>query len=145
MNVGILRIAESIPSGSKVPDILVVQRQCSQAELSAENPLFGSVTSAIIKDSIFTCELEHDHSCSPNNPDTIQGLKIFDCEQKKIVHAPRGCRYVALSYVWGQNNINRDVGTSMAHNKLPRTVSDSCLIATSLGYRYLWVDRIVSE
>jgi hypothetical protein len=59
------------------------------------------------------------------------------------VPATPGCRYVALSHVWGPRQLVDNVEVSSELIILPRTVSDSCLVAQGLGYRHLWVGRYV--
>lgn len=72
-------------------------------------------------------------------------MKILDCERKKVTTAPPGCRYVALSYVWGPQPTNNNISDLSTKIALPKTISDSCTINQSLGYMYLWVDRYVSK
>lgn len=69
---------------------------------------------------------------------TLKELKVIDCITRTIVAAPRGCRYVALSYVWGA-----DQTISSLDGNLLQTIEDSIQVVLALGHRYLWIDRYV--
>ncbi|RGP64953.1 hypothetical protein FSPOR_7567 [Fusarium sporotrichioides] len=66
-----------------------------------------------------------------------QDFKVIQCENGQIIPAPAGCRYAALSYVWGDIQYPDPSG----YNKFPRVVEDSMKVAFELGCKYLWVDR----
>jgi hypothetical protein len=60
-------------------------------------------------------------------------------------------KYLALSYVWGGppevklERRNKDAMArpgALAAESLPNTVSDSMLLAKSLGFRHLWIDAL---
>ena len=76
-------------------------------------------------------------------------LRCLNVETDCIEAAPKGINYVALSYVWGQNNILRasrdnivDLSQPGAFReyKIPKTVRDAMLVTRKIGYTYLWVD-----
>lgn len=127
------------------PHMLLVQDQSMSAEAPPDSIMLGDTPIELIRNSISTCEREHDHHCFPKSPDTLHNLKVLDCEWNEVVAAPPGCRYVALSYVWGQTQANSNNEGTFVEQRLPKTVSDSCFIAQKLGYKYLWVDRYVSR
>ncbi|KAF2834705.1 HET-domain-containing protein [Patellaria atrata CBS 101060] len=63
------------------------------------------------------------------------------------------CRYVALSYVWGNAsqvlltddilvNLQEPGSLKTIMNDLPKTVSDAIVIASKIGIRYLWIDTL---
>ncbi|KAJ8106382.1 hypothetical protein OPT61_g9575 [Boeremia exigua] len=66
---------------------------------------------------------------------------IIDCKQGIVVPAPPMCRYVALSYVWGQGDDTRGKEDGESGKCLPRTIEDVIQLIRQLGYRHLWVDR----
>lgn len=74
------------------------------------------------------------------------GLKVIDCagNPPEIVVAPGGCRYVALSYVWGDSteSVSFREGDHLCA-QLPRTIADSIEVTRNLDLRYLWIDRYV--
>jgi hypothetical protein len=66
-------------------------------------------------------------------------------------------RYVALSYVWGQERMERETPRSLKAavrvgndgvetielpELLPRTIQDSIKVTRFIGYHYLWVDSL---
>ncbi|PVH71448.1 HET-domain-containing protein [Cadophora sp. DSE1049] len=57
--------------------------------------------------------------------------------------APRSCRYVALSYVWGQSHLRHPdrTGGYPSLRNAPKVITDSIEVVMLLGFRYLWVDR----
>lgn len=82
-------------------------------------------------------------------------LLVIDCGSERLVRAGAGCRFAALSYVWGRS---RDEGQHKGDDDdddeeqfqfdlgkrsrpLPRTVLDAMHVVRELGLRFLWVDR----
>ena len=61
-------------------------------------------------------------------------LRVIDCQARAIVDAPPGCKYLALSYVWGQC-------TSTSLDDAPKVVNHSIDVTQALHFRYLWIDR----
>ncbi|OAX42756.1 hypothetical protein K503DRAFT_796887 [Rhizopogon vinicolor AM-OR11-026] len=69
-----------------------------------------------------------------------------------IVPAPRSCRFVALSYLWG--GTGEDYRTTQANLRqrsrrggldisvLPATILDTIQVVRRLGERYLWIDAL---
>ncbi|KAM0812427.1 putative Heterokaryon incompatibility domain-containing protein [Seiridium cardinale] len=92
------------------------------------------------------CDKEHSQ-CQLEEPAIFPGLLVIDCHELKIVPPTQGCKYVALSYVWGasytsaQESKHAISGTDLTHAHLPRTIRDSVTVTLQLGLRYLWVDR----
>jgi hypothetical protein len=93
-----------------------------------------------IREHIDIC-MKHHESCSLEFYRPLVDLRVIDCEQRLLVDAPTDCRYVALSYVWGELSSSEDFVLS---HSLPPTIEHSILTTLKLGYRYLWVDRCVS-
>ncbi|KAK8112430.1 hypothetical protein PG984_012956 [Apiospora sp. TS-2023a] len=85
-----------------------------------------------IRDLIGACSEKHG-SCL-NRQEMIQGLKVIDCITQDVIVAPRSCQYLALSYVWGVTQGERNTPFS-------KVVQDSIAVTIALGYRYIWVDR----
>lgn len=88
-----------------------------------------------LRGSITRCEDDHVH-CK-KTPEDVAGLQLIDICERKPVLAPKNCRYIALSYVWGF----RPEGNLASP---PLVIEDAMEIALDLGYTYLWVDRYVS-
>jgi hypothetical protein len=78
-------------------------------------------------------------------------LLLVDTEDMCITAAPTKCRYLALSYIWGQtpflhlSKSNRDLlqrKDALLTEKLPRTFQDAIGVTQLLGERYLWIDAL---
>lgn len=95
-----------------------------------------------VKRWIIKCEREHKINCTidPKAQEYLRDLRVIDCESNTVVPAPTDCRYVALSYVWGQQ---RSASETLLDP--PETIAHSIHFARELGYRYLWIDKYVSE
>lgn len=110
----------------------------------------------LIKEWMRICEEEHGPTCAnvwKNVTDQLpQGARMIDVVQMAVVEAPQNCRYVALSYMWG--NIKTDYITvlknveerrhtsSLESVALPRTIRDAIKLVQELDERYLWVDAM---
>ncbi len=102
---------------------------------------------------------EHNHTY-PNCTDKTYGMrnssmsfKVIDVHNRRVIDAPPGCRYLALSYVWGT-----PLAESLASRKevvepvcsfpreipdtLPRTIEDAIFLVKQLGESFLWVDSL---
>lgn len=101
-----------------------------------------SVDYSKFKDLLKTCEEEHKVSCEIMPRSNVLGLMVIDTKTEKVVKAPPGCKYLALSYVWGTES-----GSSAAHNiqNSPPVIRDAISVTNCMGYSYLWVDRYVSH
>ena len=104
----------------------------------------GSVDIETIKRWVSQCDTDHGVACKPAPTASIEQLKVMDLVLKKVVTAPPDCRFVALSYVWGQTSaVQNDEVANL--EDLPRTIEDAKTVTTMLGFRYLWIDRYVSS
>lgn len=83
----------------------------------------------------------------------VSFLRLIDVQRQCIVKAPRKCRYMALSYVWGGTQelqltrkshmeFERPNGLSMGDKRLPRTIADAMLLVSRFDERYLWADSL---
>lgn len=80
----------------------------------------------------------------------LPDLLVIDCEAERLVPAGAGCKFAALSYVWGHSQEGRYDGDDgepfqpdlrSRRHPLPRTVRDAMHVVRELGLRFLWVDR----
>ncbi|PVI04347.1 HET-domain-containing protein [Periconia macrospinosa] len=83
-------------------------------------------------------------------------LRVIDCSINKVIVAKGTCRYVALSYVWGQVeqyiarrqdviSVEGDPDSEvidLQYRKLSKTVADAIYVTKEMGIRYLWVDTV---
>jgi len=92
-----------------------------------------------------SCKEFHGPVCSEPTP-IVAGMKLIDCETRRIVVATPSMAWLALSYVWGKHDdsSSHDALTA-ALPGLPSTasrlVNDAVRVTTSLGYRFLWIDK----
>lgn len=104
----------------------------------------------MIKRWVRECVKRH-RTCRPNvgGINDLQGFRVIDCDSRKTIEAPAGCRYVALSYVWGKPPSPEPPEKDGEHTKkdagVPRVVIDAMEVTQTLGERYLWVDKLVSS
>jgi len=96
-----------------------------------------------IKRWIRKCDDEHGEACKLSSTASVKQLRVIDCVERVIVPAPVDCKFVALSYVWGQNKASRE-DDAETPKVLPKTIVDAQDVTKRLGYRYLWIDRYVS-
>ena len=84
------------------------------------------------------------HACCRGRDSVIEGLRLIDCQTRRIVEAPADPRWIALSYVWGP-----EVTMERSHDlpersqkalEYPPTVKDAITVTLALHERYLWVD-----
>jgi len=94
----------------------------------------------LIRPHLEACKASH-QSCEPQESSQLLDLRVIDCVDNAVVVAPRGCSFVALSYVWGGLPANGYVLGS--RTAFPPTIEDAVRSARELGYQYLWVDRYV--
>lgn len=86
--------------------------------------------------------------CQLRSSLTVQGLKLINCVSRIIEEVSEPCKYVALSYVWGKPEEGSfTVGDSVAKygSILPKTIEDSLMVTSKLGYQYTWIDRYVGD
>lgn len=77
--------------------------------------------------------------------------RVIDVIRLRVVPAPKRCRYVALSYVWGgrqrwtlrdgNDRFFRNDGT-VERRRCSKTIWDAIQLCQNVGERYLWVDAL---
>lgn len=89
----------------------------------------------------------------------VGGIRVIDVIRKNIVPAPPGCRYLALSYVWGKPLLHQKTTATtrkalksnvaelskeggLACLELPRTIRNAMTLTEELEEQYLWVDAL---
>lgn len=125
--------------------------------------LSAGVNYAQVRALLARCERAHGTAAGGGGEDgnaesiefSLPDLMVIDCESERLVPAGAGCRFAALSYVWGHS---RDGGHDGGHDgeageepfqtdlrarlhPLPRTVRDAMHVVRELGLQFLWVDR----
>ncbi|PWY70842.1 HET-domain-containing protein [Aspergillus sclerotioniger CBS 115572] len=74
---------------------------------------------------------------------TLQRLKVIDVQHDHVIYAPAHCRYLALSYVFGNvKKIQVPPSGSFDRHQLPATIRDALIACQKMGFRFLWVDQL---
>jgi hypothetical protein len=96
-----------------------------------------------VKDWLWTCAQYHKSTCGTceSTASQLQGFNVIDCTTRKIISAPEGCEFVALSYVWGSSKEATISDKYQLPADAPAVVEDAVLCARYIGLQYLWIDR----
>jgi len=68
--------------------------------------------------------------------DYLPGFRLVNCRSHEITKPPQECRYVALSYVWGEGSSEESQS-----QRFPQTIEDAIRVCLKLGFEYIWIDR----
>ena len=77
-------------------------------------------------------------------------LYLIDCIQERVVRANPSEKYLALSYVWGEQSSEHNpkamvqetwLEGSFSFTQAPLTVQDAIRVVRNLERKYLWVDK----
>ena len=102
-----------------------------------------SINFDLLRRWLMSCEDRHQKTCNNEAAYWVTSLKVIDCITRKFEPAPLKCKYVTLSYVWGQpKRGDAEVlnGASLPE-QVPRTIEDAIAVTKALRLRYLWLDR----
>lgn len=81
----------------------------------------------------------------PQSAVMVPGMKLIDCQSRRVVDANPTEDYIALSYVWGPGARSSEpfitAGGIMIESRVTRTVADATTATMALGKRFLWIDR----
>ncbi|KAF8544581.1 heterokaryon incompatibility protein-domain-containing protein [Trichophaea hybrida] len=155
---------EKIPATTKTREegiIALIQLISSDASKIDSIPLFHGriVDEAVdinrIRSWLKACKEKHTEceDATKNWADVLpppQNLRVIDTLESRILKLEEGSGYLALSYVWGQNqefkllksNVEEwSVPGNLPH-PLPKTIHDAIELTKMLGERYLWVDSL---
>lgn len=111
----------------------------------------------MLKGWVETCHEDHYGMCGEFGKASIgigpppEQLRCINVTKHCLEYISMEKEYVALSYVWGQNN--RPLTTTANFHKfsvpgafldvrLPQTIADAMEVTNKLGYEYLWVDSL---
>jgi hypothetical protein len=100
--------------------------------------LGGQIDFELLKSWMYHCEANHE--CYKFSEEALSQLRVINVYERCVVTPPPGCRYVALSYVWGSINISNT--EAALPEKLPQTIEDAISAVKELGEWYLWVDAL---
>jgi len=147
------------PQGTRV---CFAQKQDSRhSHLNHARVVHGtSISISKVENWLCFCQKNHGDVCSrPPSPGRRKGssstipVRVIDVNRQCIVIVEGNCRYLTLSYVWGQvtplrlvkqnrESLMASNGLEMVRKHIPRTITDAMDLVSMLGERYLWVDTL---
>ncbi|KAK7973250.1 tol protein [Apiospora saccharicola] len=94
---------------------------------------------------IAQCSERHGDACNTAVSELIPSLRVINAHTGLIETAKPGCKYVALSYVWGKSTLV-EKGSAGARGRglldtAPQTIQDAAWLTRELGCQYIWIDR----
>lgn len=118
--------------------------------------LGSAVDLDLVRSWIDGCNEQHDEICvvgSGGSEALAKNLRVVDVHRKCVTLAEGGCRYIALSYVWGgvrmlslgtqnRTRMEREGALLEEAERVPSVVKDAMELVSELGERYLWVDAL---
>lgn len=114
------------------------QQQAVPLSLKAIPPAFDLRT---FKNWFNYCNCYHGSLCRYSKSYSC-GTHVIDCQEQSITERKPSMPYVALSYVWGQPQEQREVvDGKRLPAQLPLLIRDAMAVTQAMGFRYLWVDR----
>ncbi|KAF8534403.1 heterokaryon incompatibility protein-domain-containing protein [Trichophaea hybrida] len=141
--------------------VAMIQLLSSDAEKIGSKPLFHGrlvgedIDLAQLRFWLKTCTEDHTeckraywHKVLP----PPRNIRVIDIQKSRVIPAKEGCRYIALSYVWGgpqefrllKENVEEWTlpGKMPKAGGLPKTIRDAIALVEALGERYLWIDSL---
>jgi hypothetical protein len=140
---GTSRSSETESGQPRNPHLIITSLDARQAQTQLGHLFPEFIDIDQIGSWIDECSTTHDVSCRPLPTAELHGLKVINCLRRSVELAPPKCKYVALSYVWGQAARFESPRSHDLQQRLPRTIEDSIAVTLALGYDYLWIDRYV--
>ncbi|EOA82627.1 hypothetical protein ACJQWK_04794 [Exserohilum turcicum] len=108
-----------------------------------------------VRSWIANCEVNHHGWCAKavQPPMPPVDFRLIDVSTGTIVEMNTDCRYVALSYRWGQvkhlqlteatkEELMTPGGLASKITSLPKTIQDAIYLCQQIQERYLWIDTI---
>ena len=148
--------------GGHLPFTPYVEKEAWKPHELASTKLDNYIDINIVRNWIDTCTELHGTRCdwlNARSHEPAQAMFLIDVENLKLVPSAPGIRYVALSYVWGQENADAFSGIAacMTSKNLPELLEDNSLVSSgifvvqvvhdamdlvrSLNEKFLWVDK----
>ncbi|KAK7419254.1 hypothetical protein QQX98_003406 [Neonectria punicea] len=120
---------------------------------------------SLIKSWLSACEETHGEGCRVNQVitelgrshpvDEVPEFRCIDVQAACLVKPPTGCRYAALSYVWGRERFFTTLEENVQdleepgafekqeyRDEIPQTIKDAIHVTREVGIRYLWADSL---
>ncbi|PMD31553.1 HET-domain-containing protein [Hyaloscypha variabilis F] len=103
-----------------------------------------------VKSWLDGCDSMHPQCRSDGEFELPSEFRLIDVHRRKIILAQPGCRFVALSYVWGAKTVGLQALSGNIEQlqqdgqlaNLPTTIEDALQVCLNLGEDLLWVDQL---
>ncbi|KAI1739736.1 heterokaryon incompatibility protein-domain-containing protein [Xylaria scruposa] len=111
-------------------------------------PIPSSIDVTSVRKWLRSCDNNHQHSNSSNLPTRLSQiikrglLRVINTSTGAIELLPSKTPFVVLSYVWGHSIHQQESLRAMPVSSYAPTVRDAAELAKSIGFEWLWVDRI---
>ncbi|KAF7532580.1 hypothetical protein G7054_g7816 [Neopestalotiopsis clavispora] len=112
-------------------------------------PIAPHADKTVIRNWLSKCDQDHSHS--PNASDSASRIiEVIKRKLLRVINTFTGdietlsslTDFVALSYVWGGNMEQGQALKALPIMAYAATIRDAAMLAQSLGFDWLWVDRI---
>lgn len=131
---------------------IIFPMACASKSKSAKKgrfPIPATIDTELMRNWLRQCDGKHSHPAVPSNlisrMQTIISRGLFRVINTSTgsVEAPTSLpKFVALSYVWGPKADHSKSLESKPISAYAPTIRDAAIIASSIGFEWLWVDRI---
>jgi hypothetical protein len=114
----------------------------------------SSVNFSLLRSWLTECDKNHGKKCGTTEKEvSFRGQYLIDVKRRCLVKCEKGCRYLALSYVWGKvrmlytlksnlTQLQEDGALEIFGHQIPIVVKDAMEVVAGLGEDYLWVDAL---
>jgi hypothetical protein len=131
-----------IPSGAGVRFISLISPARLEQLFSVQTIHRSLYDTNFARLCIAHCGQNHRKTCSGLNRQASLFFRLIDCQSQRVITAPPGSKYVALSYVWGASASTDGIEKqSLDPHSWPKVIKDSLQVTLDIGFQYLWVDR----
>ena len=117
-------------------------------------PVSKKLDSQLIRRWLNDCETSHSHcrSADSTSNDDVD-IMLIDVVKNRLIQKRSNCRYLALSYVWGDVQmlkttkenfplLTQSGALSLRKDQIPQVIRDTMKLVLAIGEKYLWVDTL---
>ena len=104
--------------------------------------LLGRRVPPLVDVAVLKCWMAYclsEHECAGEK--SVEGLTLLDCRNLEVVDVEERVDYLAMSYV--RDTEDEEEPPDLAD--LPATFKDAASLTVSLGYQYIWIDRLCAK
>ncbi|KAI1073460.1 heterokaryon incompatibility protein-domain-containing protein [Whalleya microplaca] len=132
---------------SKQGFLVYIQETTPRKRLVMPRLVSPQFNPAIVEGWLRVCK-NHHKNCTLSSRRPQPSLNLIDCRSRQVVSwsslpSDSTPEYVALSYIWGQNDGMAKVAMkgSTLPQRLPRVIEDAINVVMALGCHYIFVDK----